>query len=469
MSQGLLIIPPLVKYTAGPLLGPALLAGAARDAGHTVDVLDLNIRLFRSSMTPEAEFSSDFAGDHDKPRALIRSTTQSFIDQTGSCLPSDPSRLTGMDSTLNLPHSFQAIDNAAEKFLKTKIGLKCLSYVTRLKQPDFVGFSVLFSDQVLAAIALSRFMKTFWPGTPILWGGAHISALATEISLDARYGNYVDGFIAGYAEETLVEILNALDDESALPGEVFKAGGGYAPRAKERFDIEPAFTDLHLYGIPRLTLPTQTSRGCAYARCLYCTYPSVEGLYRAKDFDQLKSVVAMAESSGAVVSIKDSLVVPSRLEAIAKIAGGRVLWSACTKLNNAFTSKFLTQLKELGCQTLEIGVETLDPQGQVLIDKIQSRGLLLSVMDSAAIAGLPLVLNYITGFPGLSYEAEQAGLNWLKEIAEDRAPDFKYKIEHNYFQLERRAPLTHSGLLRVTKSWPWSSVLEWELVMSEAV
>lgn len=36
--------PPLVKYAAGPLLGPAMLAGAAERAGHSVALVDLNAR-----------------------------------------------------------------------------------------------------------------------------------------------------------------------------------------------------------------------------------------------------------------------------------------------------------------------------------------------------------------------------------------------------------------------------------------
>ena len=39
--SALLLVLPLLKYAAGPLLGPALLRGAAEAAGHAVRVLDL--------------------------------------------------------------------------------------------------------------------------------------------------------------------------------------------------------------------------------------------------------------------------------------------------------------------------------------------------------------------------------------------------------------------------------------------
>jgi hypothetical protein len=33
-ARAVLVVPPLLKYSAGPLLGPALLVAAARAAGH---------------------------------------------------------------------------------------------------------------------------------------------------------------------------------------------------------------------------------------------------------------------------------------------------------------------------------------------------------------------------------------------------------------------------------------------------
>ena len=66
--RALLVVPPLLEYSAGPLLGPALLVAAARAAGHEADVLDLSIRWIRSHLPScVAASPSTTLGDHDKP------------------------------------------------------------------------------------------------------------------------------------------------------------------------------------------------------------------------------------------------------------------------------------------------------------------------------------------------------------------------------------------------------------------
>ena len=50
MTRALILIPPFLKYVAGPLLGPAMLAGAGRGAGHDVQVCDLNALYLRERL-----------------------------------------------------------------------------------------------------------------------------------------------------------------------------------------------------------------------------------------------------------------------------------------------------------------------------------------------------------------------------------------------------------------------------------
>lgn len=64
MVRALLIVPPFVKYKAGPLLGPSLLKAAALSAGHSCNVLDLNAHWIPNQ--PRGTHGSHFVGDHDK-------------------------------------------------------------------------------------------------------------------------------------------------------------------------------------------------------------------------------------------------------------------------------------------------------------------------------------------------------------------------------------------------------------------
>jgi hypothetical protein len=226
----------------------------------------------------------------------------------------------------------------------------------------------------------------------------------------------------------------------------------------------PLFQDLALYGLPRLTLPAQASRGCSYGRCAFCTYPAIEGAYRALDDVVVEPVVRLATELGAVVAFKDSLVLAQRLMALAARIQGRARWSACTKLNPAIVPA-LGKLSAQGCATLELGLETIDVESQRLISKRQSVALFEQTLDAAAEAGVGLVINYMTGLPGTTPAEEQRDLAWVQEAVARRRPRLSAVIEHNEFQLERLSPMGQDpGAfgLRVCGEWPWSSVLGWE-------
>jgi radical SAM superfamily enzyme YgiQ (UPF0313 family) len=214
---------------------------------------------------------------------------------------------------------------------------------------------------------------------------------------------------------------------------------------------------------PRLNLPAQTVRGCSYGLCAFCTYPGVEGAPRDLGIRQILHVASLAEREAAVLSIKDSLVEPERLVEIAAGVGGRVEWSACTKLSRQLDGGMLRRLHEGGLRTLELGVETMVPSMQLLIHKRQPFDLFRSVIGDAVEAGLSVVVNYIIGFPG---EDPHESLEWRLRVEEELEPfGGRVKLSLNDFELERRSPMGENperyGIV-ITERWPWSSVVGWK-------
>ena len=76
MARALLVVPPFIKYNAGPLLGPALLQAAAETHGHDCSTLDLNAIWMHSQLNARAihdgknqpdKLKPLFQGDHNKP------------------------------------------------------------------------------------------------------------------------------------------------------------------------------------------------------------------------------------------------------------------------------------------------------------------------------------------------------------------------------------------------------------------
>jgi len=463
----LVVVPPFLKYLSGPLLGPAILAEAGQAAGHDVTVLDLNIRWIREKVGyPDAGGTSAWLGDHDSPSAVLRAQLKAFGRQLAEHLPSEGATPLAEDPALTLMYDHEAVHRAAISLVGATLGAWTRGWLSRQESPDLVCVSVLYSGQVLAALVTSRIAKVLWPGVKVIWGGPHVTALRDEIVADVLYGRDVDGFVFGYAEGTFVEMLDSVARDEPLPAQVVTAGSREVLVGKQLEVCVPRFGAFELYGNGKLTIPVQMSRGCPCARCTYCTYPRNEGGYRVLGSRSVSPAVAIAERIGAVVSFKDSLLSPGLLREVAQDIGGRVLWSACTKLHRCFDADFLTALFDGGCRTLELGIETFAADGQQLIDKPQSVDLFRRVMDAAQEAGVALVVNYITGFPGVDESEDLFWVTWLHEQFELR-PGLDAMLERNTFQLERLSLMGSEpdGYgLRVVEKWPWSSVLAWERV-----
>lgn len=459
--NALVLVPPFLKYASGPLLGPAMLAGAARQVGHRIQILDLAGEWLNDHY-PKPQSESAFVGDHDRPSAILR---QCQHDWCSLCAPAWPSKLDPehiKERIVHLKAGFDEVEAAAQALCHTEIGAWFRRKLSEDTPPALVGISVLYSGQVIAALALTHLIKAMWPAVPVVWGGAHVTALGQEISREGRYGSWVDGFVFGYAEKTWVELLDAVATGAPWPQEVVRAGRGYQ-LAKEHLTIIPCFITPMGWG-GRLTLPTQSTRGCAFGRCAFCTYPAIEGKVRKLDLTAVREVVMEAERCRAAVSFKDSLVTLDRLNELATLINGRVQWSACTKLHAGLNADFLLPIAAAGCRTLEVGLETLTESGQRLILKRQTPELFLGFLNAAAAVGISVVVNYITGLPGADAREER---RWLATVLAEikTRPSLTAKVEHNEFQLERLSPMGRSpdqfGLV-VTGSWPWASVLNWK-------
>ena len=470
-ADALVVVPPLFKTLNQPLLGPEMLAGAGQAAGHSVTVLDLNQMHLRegvsASVAPEA---TPFVGDHNRPTTLLRDLQARFSQVCRVVLPQAEAHGLDEDSALTLTHTHDEGRAATRVLAAGPHGAWVREALAARDRPDVVGVSVFWSGQVLFGLVVSLIARELWPGVVIVWGGPHITALEHQIAADERYANgVIDGFVFGYAEATWVDLLHAVAAGTTWPPEVVAAGSKAWVRAKDDPSVVPAFDNVERYGWGRLCLPAQASRGCAYGLCAYCTYPTVEGRYRKLPLEPVEATVVRAAQLGAAVAFKDALVVSGRMDELADLINGRVQWSVCTKLHRHLTDPGrLRRLRAAGLHTIEVGLETLTDDGQLLMNKKQALPLFLGFLDAAAAAGIAVVVNYMTGLPGLDTVEEQA---WLDRVHAEIAtrPGLIAKVEHNTMQVERRSPMGQQPegfQLRVVKTWPWATVVAWSMELA---
>ena len=194
-------------------------------------------------------------------------------------------------------------------------------------------------------------------------------------------------------------------------------------------------------------------------------YPHIEGRPRRIPPSIVRATIEQAIEHRASLSFKDSLADGELLLDLANWIGGRVEWSACTKLDAKLPSR-LDELAVGGCKTLEIGLETLEPRAQQDAQKKQTLKAFTALLDAAARTGIALVINYITGFPRSDPEEEQRWRSYVEHELACRT-DLVATLEHHSLQVERLAALARDPQahgLRIIDAWPWSSVLDWEPV-----
>ncbi len=450
MASAILLVPPFLKVAYGPLLGPAMLLGAARRAGHEVRLHDLNAIWIRELLPENASTQvRSRVGDHDRPAAL-----------------SDMHRAFMKGFALAEPRStHDAVNDAAKQLASGPFGAWVTAQLAR-RPPDVIGVSVMYRDQVEPALATTLIARRLWPNALIVWGGAHVTALRDDIAIDTFYdcGGAIDRFVFGYAEQTWVDLLDAITKRGPLPEEAARAGCLRWLPARDDGSVVPMFDDVAAYDPKRLTLPLQSSRGCTYGACAYCTYPSIEGAPRELPWSVIGPVIERAIELGAALSFKDSLVEGVRLSDIAACVAGRVAWSACTKLDAALPER-LNRLAAGGCRTLEVGLETLHPDAQALIKKRQKQATFDAFLDAAASAKIAVVVNYMTGLPTVDPGEEQRCMAIVEAALRARSL-LEWKLEHNTFQLERLSPMAQAPEnygMHVTQRSPWNSELTWVL------
>ena len=344
-SRALLVVPPLIKYNTGPLLGPALLQSAARRYGHECTILDLNAKWLRP--TGQRKNHAAFFGDHDKDSCFLNQSESLFFEDY--LVPALQSITPEADPTRRIKFGFlthNELDHAGSALALSEFGAWLHQQLNREPEPpNLVGLSLLHAGQLIPAVAVGNIARALWPQTPIIWGGPHVSGLGSSvIEADIEHRKFAaDVYVTGHAEQTFVDILNGFSSGRGLlrnPKVIHGSTGGVS--------YSPIFENLGLYDSP-LVLPAQSALGCAYGRCAFCTYPAIEPTPSKLGLaSSVGSVADTAKNINASVSIKDSLATSTRLDAIGSCINGRAPWSACTKLSSRLDLSLLTKLERTG-------------------------------------------------------------------------------------------------------------------------
>ena len=186
--------------------------------------------------------------------------------------------------------------------------------------PDLIGFSVYSYDQFEWSLNLSKKIKKYM-SAKIVFGGTQITDYRNAIKqIPDIFENCVDAFIYGEGEIAFKKIANN-EQFQTIPNIIFKDSDGiikinqvdksnqkfYKPDYKQNADedfvvnnlktdgnlqsskfYKPDYTGINLskFFVPKTVLPIETSRGCYWHKCEFCTFMDCIS-YKQKNVDDM--------------------------------------------------------------------------------------------------------------------------------------------------------------------------------------
>jgi len=305
-------------------------------------------------------------------------------------------------------------------------------------RPDVVAFSMLTANAEWC-LKYARAIKARMPWVTTVAGGYHATASARPVLESGA----IDWIVRGEAEDSLVELVDSLARASGPPD---AEGRRRVDRARvdttipnlawrdaqghHENPLRPYEPDLDRYGHPDKELfhqigsPFTTGhmvewrRGCPWG-CTFCSnnyyrrqyYPDRKDWMYTKDFVRSQSVdFALAELRAIkarynprLMRVNDDDICcdePWLKELAERMTDAERIPFKCFAIPNNINERTIVYLKQIGCQQIQMGVQSLNAETRRLIGRPNSESQIARAIDLARQHGIGLFVDQIFGLPG---------------------------------------------------------------------
>jgi anaerobic magnesium-protoporphyrin IX monomethyl ester cyclase len=284
-----------------------------------------------------------------------------------------------------------------------------------------------------ATIALAQLIKQTLPDCTILLGGGHATHQA-ELILQRH--PEVDLIATGEAEQTLLELLDALQNNQPLheiPGLVLRKNG-VPQRTPSRaplpeLDVLP-FPSSWLHEAIHTDVQLQaefisSSRGCP-AACRFCASPAFWGRrVRARSAASVADEIRFIRDQFGLIylSLRDDTFTADRRRTVAlchELIERRtnIFWN-CQSRVEAIDLETLDWMRRAGCECIQLGVESGSPDILKQLGKQTTPEQIVLAADLVRQAGMQLSVYLISGIPGETDTDKQQTIALIKRIKAD--------------------------------------------------
>ena len=322
--------------------------------------------------------------------------------------PSPPLGLAFLAAALeNAGHKVQMLDLVVYPYTKEH-----LARILKTFDPQFVGTTAVTMNFNHAA-GVIRDVKALAPDILTVMGGPHVTFCARE-TLEACLE--IDFIVLGEGEETLVELVNAYQNNSPwsdIKGLAYQDQGRPVLTASKdpMQDIdglpEPArhLIPLGRYRALGLPISMTTSRGCPF-RCIFCVGRKMVGArVRYRNPQKVVDELAYLSTLGFhQINIADDLFTASKKHCLAvcdEIIRRQltIQWTSFARVDTV-SRPVLERMKQAGCNAVSFGVETGSPEILTTIKKGITLDQVIHAVTICNDVGITPQASFILGLPG---------------------------------------------------------------------
>ncbi|OGS22604.1 MAG: hypothetical protein A2252_03225 [Elusimicrobia bacterium RIFOXYA2_FULL_39_19] len=298
-----------------------------------------------------------------------------------------------------------------------------------------VGISCMTGHQIMSASEIARYIRSIDANIPLIWGGVHPSLMPVQ----TLKNDLVDFVVVGLGEETFLDLLNNLKDQSKYPS---IEGIGYKSKGEILVNKERGFFDLNKYPMPNYqllkledyivedTIPIFTSRGCPHS-CSFC-YNLVfnHKKYTAQNAEHVIAHIEYLVNKHNIKTIgfvDDNFFVNKKriteiCEAIIKKGLNINLNSGCrADYLDHFSIEFLKLIRKAGFNAIYVGVESGSEKILKEIKKDITVEQVLRINKKLKTAGITPYFGFMGGFPGETIADVKKTLKLMVKLVEDNS------------------------------------------------
>ncbi|MFT5284149.1 MAG: anaerobic magnesium-protoporphyrin IX monomethyl ester cyclase [Planctomycetota bacterium] len=473
-----LVFPPNRNIPSTPYSGLPLLAGCLSAAGHTVDTVDANLEVVEELLKrPTLERAKAFFDESWEFLDGLEEMTPNQVRHkqglaTLSIVPFD--HLFNSEEAVEIlrsPEKFLDPDRANWAYdvitnaLRAMYSMNPVFYplapgylddlfnyletdfvnpvssvleeqiIDRIlaSDPEMIAISIPFNEQVVEAFTILKMIKKRAPHIPTIIGGSIISAFHELLCNDERIWDYVDYVMPGESDESFPEFVTKLskgEDTSNHANLWWRGEDGviHKPASRSLPDMNkiasPDFSGMPTtrYFLPHLVVNYQTSRGCYYGKCTFCSFDIKQNFRLRKASLVFEDLQKVQEQTGfRHIMFWDPLTPPRLMRDFSKFNVAQpeekqFYWGAETKFEKVFTEQaFTDKIYAGGARFLQFGYESGSQRVLDLMVKgndLTRVHLMLGAMERS---NIKVSVQWFIGFPGAQPADDLQSYRYLEE------------------------------------------------------